>query len=182
MPDETSTNNESAGGTGEQGSGGTPPTWDQIVEGLPEAHRTLYDAHEQGLRSAIQSERDQRDSLSKQLRKATETLKEGTPERQEFDKLAVQLEAAQRRADFAEEAVKPEIGCTNVRLAFLAAQEFDLIDRRGRINWEQLKKDVPELFRDTKAPPPGNGGRGSNNPPTTMGMTQIIRRGAGYQS
>lgn len=180
MPNET--NNDAGGSGGQQDDqGGGTPTWEQVVEALPEEQRALYNTHTQGLRSALQSERDQRSDLARQLREATQQLEQGSAARTQLEQMTAQLDQANRRAEFAEAAVRPEIGCTNVRLAWLAATEIDAFDRGGSVNWAKLKEQFPELFAK-QGPPPGNAGAGNNTPPQTTGMTQIIRRAAGIQS
>lgn len=164
--------------TPEQG-GETSQTWEQVLATLPEEQRQLHDTHTQGLRSALQSERQQRQELTRQLREATQQLEEGSQARQQLEALTNQLETAERRADFMEEAVRPEIGCTNPRLAYMAAQEIEAIDRRGRINWDALKQQFPELFKSQQKTPPGNAGSGTGQAPTGKDMNAFIRTAAG---
>jgi len=125
--------NGGQGGQGNQGNGGTP-TWEQVLAGLTEEQRSLYETHTQGLRGALQSERQQRQDLARDLRQATQQLQEGSDARQRLEELTGQLDAANRRAEFLADAVRPEIGCTNPALAWLAAQELDAFDRRGNAN------------------------------------------------
>jgi hypothetical protein len=160
-----------------QGNGETPPTWESILSGLPDDARALYEQHTQGLQSALKDERRQRQELAKQLRDATGQLEAGSKARQDLEALQVQLEDAQRRADFATEAGGH--GVANVRLAYLAAQEFDLFDRRGNVQWDELKRAAPELFQQPQ-PARGNAGSGTQAPPTPAGdMNAYIRRMAG---
>lgn len=133
----------------------------------------------------MQSERTQHQGLARQLREATQQLEQGSETRQQLEALSGQLEAAQRRAEFFEEATRPENGCTNVRLAFIAAQEVGAIDQRGRINWTALREQFPELFKQ-KTTPPGNAGDGTNTggkpPGQGARMDDIIRRKAGVNA
>ena len=162
-----------------QGANGeTPaPTWESILSGLPDDQKALYEQHTQGLQSALKAERQQRQDLAKQLREATGQLEAGSKARADLEALQVQLEETQRRADFATEASGQ--GVANVRLAYLAAQEFDLFDRRGNVRWDELKKAAPELFVQP-APARGNAGAGTATTPTpTEDMNAYIRRMAG---
>ena len=160
-----------------QGTGETPPTWDSILEGLPEEAKGAYEQHTQGLQSALRAERQQRQELAKQLREASSQLEAGSKARTDLEALQTQLEDAQRRADFATEAGSHSV--SNVKLAYLAAQEFDLFDRRGNVQWDELKKAAPELFSQP-APARGNAGSGTQSPPTPgQDMNALIRRMAG---
>jgi len=167
---------------GNQGAGSEtpPPTWETVLAALPEEQRKLYEQHTQGLRTALQSEREQHQDLARQLREATGKLEAGSETRQQLEQLTGQIEVANRRADFFEQATQPEIGCSSPRLAWLAAQEVEAFDRRGNVNWAVLKEQFPELFgQGTKKPPPGNAGSGTSNPPAKQGMNAFIRQQAG---
>ena len=162
-----------------QGTTGETPatTWESILEGLPEEAKGLYEQHTHGLKSALDAERQQRQDLAKQLRDASAQLDAGSAAKAQLEKLQTQLEETQRRADFATEASGQ--GVANVRLAYLAAQEFDLFDRRGNVRWDELKKAAPELFVQP-APARGNAGAGTATTPTpTADMNAYIRRMAG---
>lgn len=171
-----------AGGTGgTNGAGGDGgqefATWDEVVTSLTETQRTMYTEHTQGLRSALDDERKQRKTLSKQLRDATAELEEGSQARDALEALQANLDEAEARADFAEDAVKE--GITNPRLAWLAAQQIDAFDRRGNVDWTELKAQFPELFRKPTVPA-ANAGAGTSTPPKTgASMNQLIRQASG---
>lgn len=179
MPDTTNTQNDAQSNTQGTASETQPPTWDAILSGLPDDHKAAYEQHTQGLQSALKAERQQRQDLAKQLREATGQLEAGSKARQDLEALQQQLEDAQRRADFATEAGGH--GVANVKLAYLAAQEFDLFDRRGNVDWPALQKAAPELFAQP-APARGNAGSGTQAPPSPQqDMNAWIRRAAGRQ-
>jgi len=172
---------------GEQPGEGAAPgqagtlQWDTWLGEQPEPIQTLIDSHTKGLRSALQSERTQRAELAKQLREATKTAAQGSELQKSLEALSGKLEMAELRARFFEEASKPEVNCTNPRMALLAAQELDAIDNKGRINWDAIKQAFPEIFRPVR-PPQGNAGAGTTAPPpANMGgaMNAAIRRAAG---
>lgn len=174
MPEDNENNNQ---GEGEQGD--ETLTWEQVVEGLPEAARAVYETHTQGLTSALKSERSQRKDLAGQLREAMGKLETDSKARDALEGVTEQLDQAERRVAFAEEAVGR--GVVNPRLAWLAAQEVEAFDRRGNPNWEALKKAFPELFRKA-GPPPGNAGSGAGKEaPPAAGMNAFIRRSAGRE-
>ena len=155
----------------------TPPTYDEWLAQQPAEIKTVIEGNISGLRSALQSERQQREDLAKQLRDAAKGSQGATKEA--LERLTSDLDAANARADFFADATKAEIGCSNPQLAWLAARESDLIDKKGRVNWEQLKTHYPELFR-RPAPPAGNAGAGTSSPPTAgKSMNAYIRAAAG---
>jgi len=163
---------------GAQANGATLTTWDEVLKGLPEMARTLYEGHTQGLRSALDAERDQRRELAKQLRDATGQLEEGSKAREALEAATGQLEEATKRADFFQEAARPEIGCANPELAYLAATKRELFDRRGNPNWGAIKESFPELFKKP-TPPAGNAGAGTGQtPPKEFNMNTAIRQAA----
>ena len=181
MPNEKDDTQQDPSGTDPQATqagGETPPTWEAILATLPEEQRALYESHTQGLQSALRTERQQRQDLAKQLREASGQLEAGSKARQDLEALQAQFEDAQRRADFATEAGGQ--GVSNVKLAYLAAQEFDLFDRRGNVQWDELKQQAPELFRQSQQPARGNAGAGTAAPPSPAAdMNAFIRRAAG---
>ena len=171
----TATTTGSAGGTST-----VPANWDEVLATLAEPVRALYDAHTTGLRNTVQATRQERDALSGQLAALTKALGKETPEAAKavLSEMASELEAANRRASFAEEAGKPEIGCTNPKAAFAIAQADGLFDKRGAVNWPALKTAAPELFR--RPTPAGNAGQGTGTPPpATKSMNAFIRAAAG---
>lgn len=170
-----------------EGGGGTPPdgqqetTFEGWLREQTEEVQGLIGDHIQGLRSALQSEREQRREFERQLREATEQLEEGSEARQALESMTSDLEAANRRADFYEDAARPEVGCSNPRLAFVAAHEIDAFDRKGNPDWDAIKGQFPELFGSTA--PPGNAGSGAGQQDGTPvgGMNSFIRRAAGRE-
>jgi len=159
------------------GGGETPLTFDSWLEGQGDDIKTLIGDHTSGLKSALQSERDQRTELAKALKDATKGLEEGS---QALDGLSAKLETHEQQIAFYETATAA--GVTNLKLAWLAARGTGAIDKRGNVNIQTLKADYPELFK--KAPvPPGNGGNGTgaNGLPSGEDMNAFIRTAAGRQ-
>ena len=157
-----------------QDTGQDTPTWENILEGLPEEQQALYQAHTQGLRSALDKERTRGSDREKQIREAAKVAKGEVQE--ELTKLADQVAEANRRADFYREASNPEIGCASPELALLAAEKDNLFDRRGNIQWSALKEAYPVLFAQPPAPR-GNAGNGTSTqvPNSTFDMDALIR-------
>ena len=159
-----------------------PASWDDFLASAPEPIRNLYTAQTSGLRSALDSERDQRKALAKQLKEATSKMEEGSDARQQMEQISAQLEAQTQRADFYEEVARPEIGCVNAKLAYIAAQSDGLIDGHGRVDWDAMRDSYPELFRQNQKAPAGNAGSGTQSPPPqSVSIDDMIRRKAGIR-
>jgi polyhydroxyalkanoate synthesis regulator phasin len=185
MPDQKTDNGQQAGGSGQQVKGdqsqpgGETLTWDAWLAQQPDAVKTLFDEHVKGLKTALDTERAQRSDLAKQLREATQKLEKDSDARKGLEELASKLEIAERRAMFYEEASKPDVQCTNPRLAWLVAQEANLFDRRGMPDWGAIRAAAPELFRRVGVGS-ADGGTGQTGQ-QQFDMNAAIRRAAGRQ-
>ncbi len=159
----------------------TPATWEAALAALPEGVRALYDSHITGLKNTVTTTRQERDALNARIKDITKALGKDNPEEAKtlVEQMASELEQAERRASFYEDAGRPEIGCTNPKLAFLAAEAGGLFDKKGNANWEQIKAAAPELFRKIGAGS-ADGGAGSTSKKTpAVGMNDFIRAAAG---
>lgn len=159
-----------------------PTTWEGYLATLPEDVKGLYETHTTGLRNTVQATRSERDALSRQLADITKALgKDPSEAKRLLEQMSSDLDSARLRADFYEIAGRPETGCSNPRVAFLVAQEIGAIDGKGRVNWETLKAQAPELFQ--KRAPDGRAGVGTGTPPPArIDMNAMIRRAAGRSS
>lgn len=176
MPEDTQTDPQQ-NPPGTTPAAGDPQTWEAILEGLPEETQTLYEQHTHGLKNALDAERQQRKDLAKQLQEASGQLEAGSKARTDLEALQARLEETERRADFATEASGQ--GVQNVRLAYLAAQEFETFDRRGNVQWDALKEAAPELFAQQQ-PTRGNAGSGTAAPGRQApDIDALIRRRVG---
>lgn len=120
----------------------------------------------------------QRRDFADQLREATKKAEKGSEAEKTLGELTAQLEQTQLRAAFIEDAIRPEIGCSNPRAAFLVAQADNLFTKRGEPDWAAIKAAAPELFAGRKTPP-GNAGSGNGSPPAQkVGMNEWIRQTA----
>jgi hypothetical protein len=160
----------------------SPASWEEYMASLPDDLQGLYEAHTTGLRNTVQATRSERDALSRQLADITKALgKDPSEAKRLLEQMSSDLDSARLRADFYEIAGRPETGCSNPRLALLAAQEIGAIDAKGRVSWETLKTQFPELFQ--KRAPDGRAGVGTGTPPPArIDMNAMIRRAAGRQS
>jgi len=161
----------------------TPPaaerTWEVVLGALPAEDRQLYEQHTTGLKSALESERRERRGMEAQIKELASKMKDGSDEKRRLDEMSTQLATANERADFYEEGARPEIGCANLGLAWLAiqARREDFV-KRGRIDWPSFKAAYPQLFV-SPAPPPGHAGTNTQAQPAAVTMNQLIRRAAG---
>lgn len=174
-----------AGGTGDQGNGdqgtqGQGLTFEAWVIGQDENVRTMLDGHTSGLRSALNSERDARKGLEKQLKEIALKAEKGSELEKQLNELAAQQASLEQRADFFEQG--HSAGVTNLKLAYLVASSEGYIDTKGRVNWDGMKKNYPELFGQTTRPS-GNAGSGTNQQPTgAKSMNDYIRAAAGRKT
>jgi hypothetical protein len=156
----------------------TPPVFEDWIKSQSEDVRKSYDAHITGLRNTVQATRAERDGFAKELRDAAEKLEKGSEAQKSLTEMAGKLEAAEKRVTFFEEAIKPEIGCSNPKAAFLLAIADNLFDRKGNPDWTAIKLAAPELFQ--KKVPVGNAGDGTHtDKPASQSMNEFIRASAG---
>lgn len=156
--------------------GESPQTWETWLESAPEDVRKLYEGHVTGLKSALDTERDQRKQLAKQLSDAAKQAADGSEAKTQLEKLSRELETAQKRADFFE-SIPGDV--VSAKLAWIAAENADAFKRDGSPDWDMLRQSFPELFRKNAAPT-GNAGAGTDQKPQTGSMNDFIRRAAGY--
>jgi hypothetical protein len=175
----------------QQGNGGTPEqlTWDTWLAQQPEEQRTiitgLQTTREQGLRTALNSEREANKQHEAKIRELAGKAEKGSESEKQLTAAADQLAEANRRADFFQEAAKPEVGLTDPHLAWLAinASAEEYVDRKGNVNFVLLKERHPGLFKQAVTPPKGNAGNGAGGQGagTKTNMNSIIRRAAGRE-
>lgn len=148
-------------------------TFDGWLDQQPENVKNLLDVHTKGLKSALESERGSRKDLEKQLRDLAKKVEAGSETEKQLTELADQQASASRRADFYESAHRE--GVTNLKLAFTVAGQDELFDKKGNVDFGEMKKFYPELF-GTVAGANANAGSGTGKPPAaTFSMDNYIR-------
>ena len=156
-------------------------TWDEVLKGLPEDQQKLYNEHTIALNNTIKATRDERDEARNLLREALKKAETGSEAEKSLQEALGRIDLLDKRANFAEQAIKPEIGCRNVRAAFALAQASDLFKKNGVPDCDAIKKEAPELFGPLI--PEGNGGSGTDGDQTApVDMNQWIRDRAGIKS
>jgi hypothetical protein len=136
---------------------------------------TMIDDHYSGLTKALGAERADRKALKKELDTLADKL-EGDHQ-QTIRTMSDNLASAELKAAFFEDAIKS--GVKNVPMAYAVAVQFDLFDRRGVVDFDEMRKNYPELFAVTGNISMG-AGAGLNSPaPKGSDMNQMIRKAAG---
>jgi hypothetical protein len=176
MPEDTTTIATTTAG---QEQGETPASWEAWIEAQPEDVKGLYNTHVEGLRNTVRATRDERDALKDQLKELGKKAETGSELEKSLNEALAKIEQTERRAAFVEDAVRPEIGCSNPKAAYALAQAEGLFDRKGAADWNAIKAAAPELFKKPSAA--GNAGNGTSNPPKANTMNDYIRRAAGRQ-
>jgi hypothetical protein len=155
-------------------------TWEQYLEGQPEEIKKLYGEHTTSLSNAVKATRDERDDLSRQIKDLLPKAEKGSELEASLNEALKKLEISDKRANFAEQAIKPEIGCRNVKAAFALAQASDLFKKNGDPDWDAIKKEAPELFGSLI--PDGDGGSGTQDEGKgAVSMNDRIRKATGRQ-
>ena len=159
------------------GAGKEKITYDTWVGDQSEEVVSLIEGNTAGLTSALHSEREARKGLEANLKEAAGKAEGET--KVKLEAMAAEMAAVEQRADFFVDA--QAAGITNLKLAHTVAVQDELIDRKGRVNFKQMKTDYPELFGVKPATPKGHGGSGNNSPVEGSDMNNFIRRSAGQQ-
>jgi TolA-binding protein len=166
------------GGKGGDGDGksGDAPTFETFYGGLSTDQKALLDGHVSGLKSGLDSERNSNKELQKQIKDLQGKAEKGSDLEKQLGDISLKFETEQLRADFNEEAHKS--GVKNLKLAWTVAREHEFIDSKGRVNWDAMKSEFPELF-EGKKPGGGDAGGGGGNPDAAWDMNKQIRSAAG---
>ncbi len=169
-------------GQDQAGGSETPkPTFAEYLGKQPDEFRAMVDEHfnslfeekAKGLKSALESEREQNKKLQKELKEAAKHM-DGDA-KVKIEKMTTDLEETSKRASFYEMA--SQVGVKNLKLAFIIAREEGLLGE-DKMDWKKFQSAYPELFGITS----GHAGRGAGSEPATkMTIDDVIRRAAGIQ-
>lgn len=161
----------------------SPETWDDVLKSLPEGRQKLYDGQVQTLLNTVRNTREERDGFKRQLKSLSKSAEEGSDLQKQLDLMTTDLEAADRRAAFMEEAIKPNVQCKNPRAAFLMAEAESLFDKKGNPDWFAIKEAAPELFGaivgNANAATGTNPNDGQSGMSSSRSMNAFIRNAAG---
>lgn len=127
------------------------------------------------LENALDAERQRNKALGKDLARLAKTAEAGSSLQVELDKMQSAIAKRDAELDFYKSA--PE-DCANLRLAWLAAQDLELVDSKdGSVDWKTLRVAQPLLFRKPAAAHAGAGAQ--QNGQGTLDMNSLIRASAG---
>jgi len=177
MPEETSNTTQQTATTTQTQEGATPESWDAWLQAQPDTVKSLYQTHTAGLQNTVKATRQERDDLARQIKDLLPKAEKGSELEKSLTEFSQKLDAAEKRAQFVEEAVKPEIGCRNPKAAYVLAAAENLFTRSGAPDWNAIKAAAPELFGTPSTP--GNAGNGTDKPAPKAGMNEYIRHMAG---
>jgi len=170
---DTETEDQPSQDTGDE----TSQDFETWLEDQDDEVQELYESHTSGLKSALDSERETRRALEKQLREAAEAADEGSEAREKLEEVAAAAETANAQADFYEDA--HAAGVSDLRLAWIVVQQDETLqDRYGKPDFAKLKEQHPALFTDGQKPPPGNAGAGAATETPAEDMNTRIRKAA----
>jgi hypothetical protein len=174
-PEDANTQNGNKSDATTEGGGAPNATFETWLDKQDASVKDMYSKHTAGLTSALQKEREERKGLSDKIKELLPQAEKGSEFEKKLTETVGQLDLAEKRAAFSEEAIKPEIGCINPRAAFLLAKADDLFDRSGHPNWTAIKKAAPELFM-TEGSTDGGAGGDQHKSASSNSMNDFIRR------
>lgn len=125
-------------------------TFDVLLAKMEPSVQAAFAAHTQGLRSALEAERNQRKETEAQLRTLAKTAEAANETK--LTELANKLAEATRRASFLEAATASGVRPERIKAAQALAQTEGWIAEDGAADWDKLKGTYPELFAATAAP------------------------------
>lgn len=162
---------DDAGATAQQ-----PENFEQWLAAQADDVQGMFETHIAGLKSALSTERDNRKQLAKTVKDLQASAGKASDLQERLVALEAQMAEQGHYAQFVEAAAA--VGVKNIRLAWLAAKEFSLLDDSGEVDLDALKAQVPELF--AKPTPLVSAGAGTGAPPkTATSMNDLIRSAAG---
>lgn len=147
------------------------------LESLDEKSKGFYNETTQGLKKALDSERSERKEIEKKLHDLAAKAEKGSEMESKLSEMAAQFETEGRKSRFYEQAASK--GVSNLRLAWVAANDGEMLTRSGDVDFESLKKHHPELFKSTTVTQgAGRGGDKSTDTPVSR-MNEFIRSAGG---
>ena len=131
-------------------------TFEAWLDSQTDEIKNRFSQGTQGLRSALNAERDNTKSLSKQLKELQGAAEKGSDLEKQITALQAKLTESERHSAFIDGA--EAAGCANAKAAYkLACADEELWKRDGSPDWEAIKATAPELFGSKR----GKGGAGN---------------------
>jgi hypothetical protein len=153
------------------------PTYDEWFGEQTEEVKAMIEEHNKGLHNSVKATRDERDALSKELKKLAKEVDENSEAGKQLGELRSKLEFAERKSNFIEEAVKN--GAKRPSAAFAIASTENLFLEDGTADWKKIKESIPELFSVTNTNT--NAGSGTNTALPKNDVNQRFREAANKQ-
>lgn len=160
-----------------QQNGATPPVFDNWLAEQDEPIKAMIGERFKALENTVSATRDERDNFKDELKGLRDKAEKGSELETKLTATIEQLEAAEKKAAFFEEANKAGIECRNPKAAYALAMASDLFTRTGAPDWSAIKTEAPELFG--KPAVPSHGGNGTQENLEAQDMNAAIRRMAG---
>lgn len=176
MPDNQTETKPDAGKA--EGGSGEGMTFEAFLAAQPAEVKSLYEQHISGLQNTVKATRGERDALQRELRELSQKAEKGSEAEKRLAEIADRLAATERRAAFAEQAIRPDVGCTNPKAAYALAAADGLWLKDGAPDWNAIKAAAPELFTRPR-PADAGAGAGTTQKPPSSSMNDLIRRAAG---
>jgi len=160
-------------------------TFDEYLATQDPGIAKLYEVHTEGLKSALQKERESRSKLSDALKELQPQAEKGSELEAKLSETLKELELAnklsaeaERKAGFVDMVIKPEIGCTNPKVAYALAVSEGLFSDKNEPDFVKLKELAPELFK-TSTIGSTDGGRRTATMPNEGDINYQIRKQSG---
>lgn len=156
----------------------THATFETFLEAQPEEVKALYQKHSESLLHSVKATRDERDAFKKQVKELMSKAEKGSEFEKSLIDMTAKLETAERRNNFLEDAIRPELQCRNARACWVLAEAEGLFDKKGNPDWTAIKTAAPELFGTPTAN--ANAGNATQQKPNPhRDMNTYIRKAAG---
>ena len=137
-------------------------TFEEWFNTQPDDVKTLISNYENGLKSALKSERENTKALSKQISDLQGAADKGSDLQKQLADLQSKLTESERYSSFMDGATGA--GCSNPKAAYrIAKADDDMWKRDGSPDWEAIKETAPELFGTKRGK--GGAGNGRNEDP-----------------
>lgn len=176
--DESATGGPAAAQPAEQkNEQGETLTFDGWLGKQDETVKGLLDGHTSGLKRALESERESRKDLEKQIKALAGSAQKEGELRTQLEHISAQFETLNKQVAFMEAAARENV--SNPKALFVLAVSGDHFDKKGVANFAALRNEYPEFF--IKPIPKGNAGAGAEAAPAATTMNDLIRRAAGRQ-
>jgi len=148
--------------------------YEKWFEAQPQEVKDLLTERFTALENTVKATRQERDSLSTELRELGKKAEKGSELELKLSEITSRMTQAEKKATFLEKAHKE--GCLRPSAAYAIASAENMFDDQGEPDFKKLRETTPELFRvrDTKT----NAGSGTRQAAITSDPTEALREAA----